>query len=288
MTNRPTPPLAHLALPSSLALLIAGCGGGSGDDPGGPDGAISIADVELFGAVVVSRLRLSGNELTIAGALFNRFTVPADADAEAPAEFQRDLEASAAGPSDTCDVYPSGDDENLTDSGEAFGEAVGAGETITLTSPAGTYATLVPQGEGDDPVYRPQDTDGALPGFAPSGLVADIPGDVFPAFANVAIPDVTPGAATFQPAENSPIDAATEYTWTAADDGATVEIGLETDAFSIDCHARDDGSFTLPAAIVAELGGDVEGVLLGAERQAVAVRQQGNALLLVLSSGGTP
>lgn len=62
-----------------------------------------------------------------------------------------------------------------------------ADETIVFSSPAGTFVTLQRTVVGESIVYAPEG-DG-LPAPIPSGLVADIPGDEFPAFATVRIPD---------------------------------------------------------------------------------------------------
>jgi len=167
---------------------------------------------------------------------------------------------------DVCIVdSPADDDEAFDldfDLDVNFGTSISAGETLIVTSPAGTYTTLIRQSftnpidASSFLIYAPEQ--GELNGTPPSALVVDIPGDVFPAFANTAIPDIPPALTDFSPAVGAPAPLDTTYTWTPSG-VASARVSLEIDGGaeqpSVECYLADDGSFALPADIVAQLAG---------------------------------
>ncbi|MBX2823584.1 MAG: hypothetical protein KTR33_02570, partial [Gammaproteobacteria bacterium] len=131
---------------------------------------------------------------------------------------------------------------------EAQFTLVSAGENFTLTSDAGTYATVNYSDSRFDIAPYP----------APDRLVLDITGDVFPAFSNVDIPEVA-RVTNFSPGRNDTITAGSTITWdptAIADD--TIYFSL-FDIFATDkvvnllCRMEDDGEFNLPASTQAEL-----------------------------------
>ena len=157
---------------------------------------------------------------------------------------------------------------------------VSAGENFTLTSDAGTYAT----------VAYSEDRFEIAPYPAPAQLVLDIPGDVFPAFSNVVIPEVA-RAANFKPARNEVLTADTTVTWDPTGiAGNTIYLsvfdfpaaGKVVDLF---CSMTDDGEFELPADVQAVLNSSlgVGAELNGAKQnlRSIATIVQGDALLVV-------
>ncbi len=132
---------------------------------------------------------------------------------------------------------------------QAGGMFVSAGEAIPITSDAGTYTTLV-QTELVG-IYLP---DAPLSSPLPNGLVADIPGDVFPGFSNVVIPDVAELRVS-SPTANQNISNSTPVTWDANGNGdsfITISATYSSGAF-VTCLTEDDGSFSYPSDTIAEL-----------------------------------
>ncbi len=151
-----------------------------------------------------------------------------------------------------------------------------AGEVITVSSPAGTFATLELISAFGFTFY---DTETEITAPLPSGLTVDIPGGQFPAFANVSIPDVSPltGAS---PGINQAITAGTTFSWDA---GNNPEALVLIDADDVSCVVTDDGSFTMPASIQAQLPGNFGAFGYDISRIAVRFLQSGTAVLVVTS-----
>ncbi len=173
-----------------------------------------------------------------------------------------------------------GDDFNF---GAPF-EFISAGEVITFTSPAGTYIELNRTTFGDIVGYS---TDTELPRPAPSGLLVDIPGDDYPAFSNVSIPDVAALQLT-APADSAPVTPNTQFTWTAAT-GSDSAVDISTsftdianmENVSVNCTVVDDGSFSFDSATQAAMGSSFSGLGLFASRVAYSFRQTGTTVLVV-------
>ena len=132
-------------------------------------------------------------------------------------------------------------------------ESISAGDNIVITSPAGTFATLVPESTGGDLNYVVE-PGATLPSPLPSGLTADVPGDVFPAFASASIPDVEP-LTGIEPTD--PDNMA--FSWDAGSNPdplvAITVLNLESGSGAT-CFAADNGAFSFPAEIQTELGAD--------------------------------
>lgn len=171
-------------------------------------------------------------------------------------------------------------------------EFLDAGETITLSSPAGTWLTVLKRETFGFPFYG-IDEDVPFPAPVPDGLTVDIPGADFPAFANVSVVDVAPltGVVT----AGTDVTADTVYRWDAGADPRTrIEISASSSTFltlgsggsivSLDCLVADDGEFSLSAATRAELGTDFSGDA-ALTRLGITVVQDGDAILMVSNSG---
>ncbi len=177
-----------------------------------------------------------------------------------------------------------------------FSSPVNAGEVLTLSSPAGTYAEIQRVTIGEAQIYLGPEN---LPAPVPSGLVLDIPGAEFPAFTNVSIPDVEPFVLTSElvgPFGNQ-IPVTSEITWEIGADPegwinlyyiATSIMGVdELREIDLDCVLLDDGSFTFDAAMQTQLtdaGFDTIGANIG--RQVLKTVQQDDAMLIISNSSG--
>lgn len=186
-------------------------------------------------------------------------------------------------------------------------DPVSAGEIITLTSPAGTFTEFERMQEQLNTelfsLYQVPG-DGSLPGPLPANTVIDIPGDEFPAFTNVATPIVPPLTA-FTSSTGQSVTAGSTFTWNGNPSGdsfinlsATVipifdpttftdpNLDLTDISFSVrtlSCSLVDDGSFSLPASIQAELGADFNADL-AVSRTGLRFERNGDALLTVTVS----
>ena len=196
---------------------------------------------------------------------------------------------------DTC-TFESGGGDGGVDAGtglvgapDATGPGVvslSAGEAIVLSGPGGTFATLPRTDAFGFVFYAPEGE--TLPGPIPSGLVADIPGDDYPAFDAVRIPDVPPLTGV-TPAGLAGVTAGTTFGWDAGDDPEVrviVDVTLvgPDPEVSITCAAADDGEFRLPASVRRVIPADqpAEAELV---RVGVRALQRGDAVLLVTGVG---
>ena len=163
---------------------------------------------------------------------------------------------------------------------------ISAGETITLRSSAGTWLTLSRIQDAQSIIYLPEVE---LPSSiasgldtVPNGLVIDIPGDDFPAFTDVLIPDVAPlsGVTT----NGAIVTPATLFQWDAGSDNPSVFIVIELESIdeetSITCSAADDGEFSIPDELRTELGSGFRATAL-LTRLGQTVRQSSDAVFVV-------
>jgi len=196
---------------------------------------------------------------------------------------------------DVCNVTefglsPSDNTPDLDDVETEF-STISAGETILFTSSAGTFAELQRKIESGNTFYEPN-TD-PVAGPLPDGLILDIPGDVFPAFSNVAVPNLD-AFELKSPASGEVITPASVFTWEASNNpDSVVEISASNVDFStskgvvVSCVVTDDGSFGFPTKTQAEMGADFSSILeLRAIRYVFTIKQQGEAILVVTSTSG--
>jgi len=186
---------------------------------------------------------------------------------------------------DTCTVSTADSSDNDDIPGSDSTEFVSAGEVITVSSPAGFYAELVEHTESGFSVYLPSVEELTTP--FPADLTVDIPGNVFPAFANVAVPNVEPLVMT----DSSEVNGS--YNWVAGNNPDArvyiLQVGFNsdsTDTIGVHCIAIDDGEFSIPASISSQLPADVSGTTTYIYRSATTFLQSGNAILLVTNSSG--
>lgn len=161
--------------------------------------------------------------------------------------------------------------------------SVSAGEALVTTSVNGTFTQLMRQEANGSFFYSPENF-APIAGDIPDGLAVDIPGDVFPAFANVNAPTVNTLQLT-SPTVGEAVTANTNFSWTA-DGNQNTSINIMATAFVdgqstvVSCRVVDDGNFTFPAAIQAQLGDDFTSIFASVSRIATSVQQNGDAILL--------
>jgi hypothetical protein len=166
---------------------------------------------------------------------------------------------------------------------EANFTLISAGQTFTLTETAGTYATITLADSRFSVATFP----------VPTPLTLDIPGAEFPAFSDVAIPDVVT-VQNFQPGRNDTLQADTVISWTPTGlTNHTINLTafdfVDTDkVVDLRCHVADDGNFTLPANIVSALNSGLgDGFAINGleqEKRTDTLIINGDALLVVSKS----
>ncbi len=224
---------------------------------------------------------MAGQEIDINASFFS-FSTAVDADL---------IQSAYTDALDTCDVTVVNltdvpDDVEIPDFSDEIGELtlLSAGDVITISSPAGSYAELSKTVFQSFIIYQSEDE---LTGPLPSGLVVDIPGDVFPALASVQVPDVEPISLT-TPTIGQAVTSDTDFTWQAGNN-QNAYVTLSSSQFSgdpasittVDCTVTDDGGFSFPAATQTELGASFSGTRATISRSVSTFQQQGNAVLVV-------
>ena len=192
---------------------------------------------------------------------------------------------------DTCDVSVTDltelpDSPSLTDEVGVL-TSISAGDVITVSSPAGSFAEMSKQTSGEYIYYR----NDSLAGQAPSGLVLDIPGDAFPAFSNIQMPDIQPIALTSH-VGSALIEPDSVFTWEAGSNSNAYvtlsmnQIDSSETLTSVVCYVTDDGKFTFPESTKAELGSDFSIYGAGISRKVTTFHPQGSAMLVVTRESG--
>ena len=245
--------------------------GGGGDEP---------ASLSRGGAIELTERLDDGT--AVARGLFLAF----DGEGVATADFY----ASVAVDPDTCTVGPVDGTADATDTfvPEAFaqgdGRAVSAGDVVTVTGPDGSYAELVRRTEGVDVRYATET--GTIPRPVPDALMLDVPGDEFPAFAEVSAADIL-AFELLAPAPDASITPDTVFSWTPSDSPDTfVRIEADDGRTALACQAEDDGEFTLPEAVRAELGESFSAVPSTLGRSGANISLEGDAMLYVIRFSG--
>ena len=134
-------------------------------------------------------------------------------------------------------------------------EPVDAGTELTLGFGSSVYTTL----PRVDNAYTSQPLAGQIPG----GLSVTIPGGIFPAFKDVALPEGVPTFSLQNPSDTTALSADTEFTWSADEGTFVLLFGSSNDTKTrFTCYAKDDGAFVFPKSTVmatAEFAGKLDG-----------------------------
>jgi len=156
------------------------------------------------------------------------------------------------------------------------GVQISAGDTLVLSSPLGTFATLDKRDDDQGVFYTSAD----MLDNIPADLTLDIPGDTFPAFANVAVPDSISIDDFDHSTDN--ITATSVFTWTPTGSANSfLYLDMSFGSTLVECQVVDDGNFSLPEETVAQIGELTDGTVENASIDTSVLEQSGNALLLV-------
>ncbi len=272
----------------TVVFLSAACGGGDDEtnvigvntDAGGASLAPQIdltGSFDFFGFIDVFEDRFTEKTKIQGG--FQRFTETQDA-----AIFINSIPQVA----DTCSGRVT--TSIPTDAGviglpEAQFMFVNGGDVLKLEKDGADFVDVPTEGSGS---FQGNGTDdGEYP--IDADLVLQIPGDVFPAFADVPMPDPV-NVEGFSPFSNDPISADTVFTWTpgSGHNGtiffSLVGIGPNSTWVEVKCRPLDDGNFEFTDDLKAMLnsalpaGWEIEG--LDVKTETVTVVSANNALLV--------
>jgi len=182
---------------------------------------------------------------------------------------------------DSCEVLSDFDDGSLENSSQT----ISAGEVLTLTSPAGTFAELVREISADEISYSI--AQGSVESELPASLTLDIPGDAFPAFSNIAVP-VVQALDVISPVIGQAINIGTAFSWVAGNNpNAYIEIEatgtINGESATVTCNVQDDGSFTFPVQTANELGTNFSVEFFSITREVQTSVVNGNAIVIVNS-----
>lgn len=273
-----------------LVVSLTGCGGGSSDPGGSTDGGGAGGG---SGEVIINPVTDLTGSYSYLG-FFDMIQDNVDDEVDYDANFLQMTELQGADvfassvpmTIDTCklSITPTftTDPQGLGFPSATF-SLVSAGDTFTLTGTAGTYTTIVRAEDRFEVGTYPM----------PTPLSLDVPGAEFPAFSDVAIPDVEI-VQNFQPGRNELLSASTTISWTPTGienhtiNLITVDIPASAKVVQLRCHVADDGSFALPDNIVSALdadlgsGWELEG--MKQDKHTAALFISGDALLVVSKS----
>jgi len=137
-----------------------------------------------------------------------------------------------------------------------FPPTISAGEVIPVTGNTGTVASLT-RVQNTSNFVDYSDIIGPLDPVA--NLRFDIPGDEFPAFTNIQVPNSIP-LLGISPSLNSTVTANTVFRWAPGMTGVThMSIGItfgagSTNSVHVGCFIVDDGEFSIPQNLRNEIG----------------------------------
>jgi len=258
-----------------------GDGTGTGDGDGSATGADGVSgDGDRVNLLGLLKLEPNSTEADFATALFGR--IP---DGLTGAEIQNFY----APTSDTCSVTPFASNDGVEPQLNVFGDRldlISAGETVVLSSGAGTFATLSSSEGSAGPIYR---TDVALNIERPGGLSADVLGDEFPVFSDAPIGDV-PALQITNPPAGQPVDAFNLFTWDGNEGQLSVVefytggTGANNQEILVGCTTVDDGSFSFPESVRAEMGDNFQEDWSVALRVVYNISRNGDAVLVTANS----
>lgn len=172
---------------------------------------------------------------------------------------------------------------------EKFGQfvTVSAGESIEFLKSDGTpFWELLEYSDTNFSRYShdPDPFDDQQFGGAdviPQNMTANIPGNTFPAYSTVDIPNIAT-LITTKPTQGSPIDANTQFEWNASNrPGASLRIIATDRDKTVECMVIDDGNFSFSAETKMELGPDFSATEFLLARTQVALYKKSNSSLLV-------
>lgn len=262
------PTLLHLAL---AATTLGGC---ASDDSTRP---VTEATVALTDYGVIRIDHDTSTAQTQLEAVFCDLTTPTRA-ATIDGQFLTGVDSCVVSNDVTTDA---GNIAALRCSAALPAQTISAGGNLTIGSAAGSYADLAQQEIDGTITYAPN----SLLPRPPNGLTLDIPGDGFPQFTAVQIPDLQVLEIS-SPLAGELLRSDTTISWNAATDGTNSRLLLtSSDAdVSVTCSLADDGLFNFSAATQAELGDLFAAGRLTIRRQNIVSPTRGDSGLIIITS----
>jgi hypothetical protein len=178
----------------------------------------------------------------------------------------------------TCLVTTADEGGDPTPIPDTVGTPVSAGTALSVGDGDGLFATLTAVALGSYDLDSESLSGSPLPS---EGLLLDVPGDTFPAFADANFADTAPFLleAGFDPTS---IDADSVFAWQGSGDDGAVALLIGGDGTTVfSCVVPDDGEFAFDETTRTELAdaGFTAGSLQAAGRLTVESHVDGDALL---------
>lgn len=313
MSHSSRKPALVFALSSTVSLFLSACNGGGG---AGESSVQSVDDglffhlpadkVSRLGTVLLTSVNgHAADALGVSTGIVTGYAEFADYADVMSADYIAATYGSGA--RDTCkveiydpaDAYEDGRDAKFQ-AFDASYKSVSAGETLSFTTPAGSWSEMVLDVEYDEYYYGFQNQVSSL-GDLPPGSALHVPGAEFPAFENLTVPTVERfSQANLSNVMDTKLTASTGLTWSRsmqANASGAVRLTLETDVPTlvndatneyqevfIACTLSDDGEFQFPddiKALMAEHDFVTEDVYLARYNSSTTVK--GNAAVVVLN-----
>ena len=160
-------------------------------------------------------------------------------------------------------------------------QTISAGNNLLLSSSAGTYADLSKQ-EMDESITYTASTPLPRP---PDGLTIDIPGDTFPQFSDVEIPDLE-DLNISSPGDGEALTSDTSIRWTAASvrENSRVLLSASDAGVTVTCSLADDGRFAFSTATQAQMGELFSAAEFSVRRQNFVSPTRGDSGLVIITS----
>lgn len=254
-----------------------GSDAGSDTDGGGTNTNGTTDEHLIFGSVSIDAYQ---NE-TYLNAVFVDFNQPIpQAIIESDLELPLTQDICEAESDDGSIVFGERTELNLD---ENIIEYLSAGEVLTITGPNGTYAELQRTSSDFEGVVLYTLPDNAeINGKLPDGLTITIPGDEYPGFSDVAIPNAVPLQLTSNNNRND-FSRDTTLTWVAdANPMSKIYFSAYLDDLYISCYLVDDGEFTLPEGLKVLINTDQQS-FFDVGRETNNFIRQGNTVLSVFT-----
>ena len=162
-----------------------------------------------------------------------------------------------------------------------------AGEVLTLSSLDGSWLDVY---RGQGPNYEYVNTNPIIEPV-PSTLQLDIPGDSFPGYIDISIPDVETVTLT-EPAEGTILQLDTTFIWVpSAQDNAYLRITAEklvgSERVHLDCAVTDDGEFQIPGSVQSELSEIFQDYAVRVNRTVYSTETSGDSILFIFHLVGS-
>lgn len=171
--------------------------------------------------------------------------------------------------------------------------SINAGDVLQVSSVNGTWLEVPgrQQNVGESVYYYYSNANNPIMEPTPDSLELNIPGSEYPAYSDIAIPDVEPLQIQL-PQAGVILTLNTNFQWIAAAANNTfirlvASKNVGSERYSLDCTMEDDGAFTIPESTGLELSELFKDYSFRLYRSAFKIEQVNNSLLLIIHTEGT-